>query len=311
MKIRKNENMTIYKFWKSSICLISTLFLWGCSNMKVKDFKPEAYFSHEIESEMAMANAIYYSNNELVKDYIKTGRVDINTPGKYGFTYLMYAIYIQKYDMAKLLLKLGADPNLLSFVNHPVKGNNPDYIQREEGTFRLMPLSFVCGHPDWDIKYIKLLIEYGADINATIPFTPIHELIVGGAGDMERIKYLMKHGLDLNVPDNLGDTPIITAAIVRDLDLVEYFLDYGANPKQINKDGVSLGYELQLQIEDNLGTPEYITHAKAIIERLKKMGITFPAVQENKLEDNGPALSDDKSISQGKTDENKTEWKWM
>lgn len=303
--------MTIYKLWKSSICLISTLFLWGCSNMKVKDFKPDAYFSHEIESEMAMANTIYYSNKELVKDYIKTGRVDINTPGKYGFTYLMYAIYIQKYDMAKLLLKLGADPNLLSFVNHPVKGNNPDYIQREEGTFRLMPLSFVCGHPDWDIKYIKLLIEYGADVNATIPFTPIHELIVGGAGDMERIKYLMKHGLDLNVPDNLGDTPIITAAIVRDLDLVEYFLDYGANPKQINKDGVSLGYELQLQIEDNLGTPEYITHAKAIIERLKKMGITFPAVQENKLEDNGPALSDDKSISQGKTDENKTEWKWM
>ena len=265
MKIRKNENMTIYKLWKSSIFLISTLFLWGCSNMKVKDFKPDAYFSHEIESEMAMANAIYYSNNELVKDYIKTGRVDINTPGKYGFTYLMYAIYIQKYDMAKLLLKLGADPNLLSFVNHPVKGNNPDYIQREEGTFRLMPLSFVCGHPDWDIKYIKLLIEYGADVNATIPFTPIHELIVGGAGNMERIKYLMKHGLDLNVPDKLGDTPIITAAIVRDLDLVEYFLDYGANPKQINKDGVSLGYKLQQQIERKLGTPEYLTHAEEII----------------------------------------------
>ena len=180
--------------------------------------------------------------------------------------------------MAKLLLKLGADPNLLSFVNHPVKGNNPDYIQREEGTFRLMPLSFVCGHPDWDIKYIKLLIEYGADVNATIPFTPIHELIVGGAGDMERIKYLMKYGLDLNVPDNLGDTPIITAAIVRDLDLVEYFLDYGANPKQINKDGVSLGYKLQQQIERKLGTPEYLTHAEEIIERLKKMGITFPAI---------------------------------
>lgn len=275
MKIRKNENMTIYKLWKSSIFLISTLFLWGCSNMKVKDFKPDAYFSHEIESEMAMANAIYYSNNELVKDYIKTGRVDINTPGKYGFTYLMYAIYIQKYDMAKLLLKLGADPNLLSFVNHPVKGNNPDYIQREEGTFRLMPLSFVCGHPDWDIKYIKLLIEYGADVNATIPFTPIHELIVGGAGNMERIKYLMKHGLDLNVPDKLGDTPIITAAIVRDLDLVEYFLDYGANPKQINKDGVSLGYKLQQQIERKLGTPEYLTHAEEIIERLKKWALNF------------------------------------
>lgn len=278
-------------------------------NMNKSKYMPEKYFSRG--AELSMAENIYYGNKSEIKEMVNNGRVDINTPGKYGFTYLMYAIYIQKYDMAKLLLKLGADPNLLSSVNHPVKGNNLDYIQREEGTFRLMPLSFVCGHPDWDIKYIKLLIEYGADVNATIPFSPIHELIVGGAGDMERIKYLMKHGLDLNVPDNLGDTPIITAAIVRDLDLVEYFLDYGANPKQINKDGVSLGYELQLQIEDNLGTPEYIAHAKAIIERLKKMGITFPAVQENKLEDNGPALSDDKSISQGKTDENKTEWNWM
>lgn len=37
--------MIIYKLWKSLICLISTLFLFGCSNMKVKDFKPDAYFS--------------------------------------------------------------------------------------------------------------------------------------------------------------------------------------------------------------------------------------------------------------------------
>ncbi len=292
-----------------SLIIYCIFFMFTSCNMNKSKYMPEKYFSRG--AELSMAENIYYGNKSEIKEMVNNGRVDINTPGKYGFTYLMYAIYIQKYDMAKLLLKLGADPNLLSSVNHPVKGNNLDYIQREEGTFRLMPLSFVCGHPDWDIKYIKLLIEYGADVNATIPFSPIHELIVGGASDMERIKYLMKHGLDLNVPDNLGDTPIITAAIVRDLDLVEYFLDYGANPKQINKDGVSLGYELQLQIEDNLGTPEYIAHAKAIIERLKKMGITFPAVQENKLEDNGPALSDDKSISQGKTDENKTEWNWM
>ncbi len=49
---------------------------------------------------------------------------------------------------------------------------------------------------------------------------------VGGAGDMDRIKYLMKHGLDLNVPDKFRRyTYPYTAAIVRDLDLVEYFLD--------------------------------------------------------------------------------------
>ena len=258
-----------------------------------------------------MAENIYYGNKSEIKEMINNGRVDINTPGKYGFTYLMYAIYIQKYDMAKLLLKLGADPNLLSYVNHPVEGDNPDYIKREEGTFRLMPLSFVCGHPDWDIKYIKLLIEYGADVNATIPFTPIHELIVGGAGDMERIKYLMNHGLDLNVPDNSGDTPIITAAIVRELDLVEYFLDNGAKPNHINKDGVSLGYKLQQQIERKLGTPEYLTHAEEIIERLKKMGIKFPVTKSKRVEEDSTSISNESNMNQCKTDENKTEWKWM
>lgn len=262
------------KKMKHLVYIMTLLAFFGCNSFS--HLAPEKYFSDG--NELLLANAIYRNKSKEIEYILSHNEINVNTPGKYGFTYLMYAIYIQKYDMAKLLLKLGADPNLLSYVNHPVEGNNPDYIKREEGTFRLMPLSFVCGHPDWNIKYIKLLIEYGADVNATIPFTPIHELIVGGAGDMERIKYLMNHGLDLNVPDNSGDTPIITAAIVRDLDLVECFLDYGANPKQINKDGVSLGYKLQQQIERKLGTPEYIAHAKAIIERLKKMGITFPAI---------------------------------
>ena len=251
---------------------MALLTLFGCNSFS--EYAPEKYFAEG--DELMFANAIYHGNSKKIKRLLSDNAIDVNAPGKYGFTYLMYAIYIQQYDAARLLLENDADPNLLSYVNHPVEGNNPDYIKREEGTFRLMPLSFVCGHPDWDIKYIKLLIEYGADVNATIPFSPIHELIVGGASDMKRIKYLMEHGLDLNVPDNSGDTPVITAAIVRELDLVEYFLDNGASPRQINKDGVSLGYELQLQIEDNLGTPEYIAHAQAIIERLKGMGVKFP-----------------------------------
>ena len=80
-------------------------------------------------------------------------------------------------------------------------------------------------------KQIKRLLSDNAiDVNAPIPFSPIHELIVGGAGDMKRIKYLMEHGLDLNVPDNSGDTPVITATIVRDRDLVEYLGDMEQTP---------------------------------------------------------------------------------
>ena len=90
--------------------------------MKVKDFKPDAYFSHEIESEMTMADAIYYGEKKLVRDYINTGRVDINRPGKVGFTFLMYAVYIEQYDVAKVLLENGADPNILSIVTETDTG---------------------------------------------------------------------------------------------------------------------------------------------------------------------------------------------
>ena len=46
--------------------------------MAVKDFKPDTYFSHKVDLEMAIADAIYYGEKKLVRDYINTGRVDIN-----------------------------------------------------------------------------------------------------------------------------------------------------------------------------------------------------------------------------------------
>ena len=56
--------------------------------MAVKDFKPDIYFSRKVDLEMAIADAIYYGEKKLVRDYINTGRVDINRPGKAGFTFL-------------------------------------------------------------------------------------------------------------------------------------------------------------------------------------------------------------------------------
>ena len=64
--------------------------------MAVKEFKPNTYFSRKVDLEMAMADAIYYGEKKLVRDYINTGRVDINRPGKAGFTFLMYAVYIEQ-----------------------------------------------------------------------------------------------------------------------------------------------------------------------------------------------------------------------
>ncbi len=195
---------------------------------------------------MAMADAIYYGNKKLVRDYINTGRVDINRPGKAGFTFLMYAVYIEQYDVAKVLLENGADPNILSVVTHP-----------DGAVEHLTPLSCVCAHHWYPIKYIKLLAENGADMNDTItaPFL----LCIG---------HSMK---EVN-----GYTPIQYAALVGKLDLVDLLWELGANPLYTTSEGISLAYLIQEDVDKKLGTKEYVSHAQAIMKRLEKLGVKFP-----------------------------------
>lgn len=52
--------------------------------------------------------------------------------------------------------------------------------------------------------------------------------------------------------------------------------EYGAAPLYIGKDGTSLAYMLQDIVDNRLGTPEYIDHAKKIMERLEMLGVQFP-----------------------------------
>ena len=66
-----------------------------------------------------MAKAIYHENKKQIKENVSSGKVDINKPGVSGFTYLLYAIFLERYDIVKVLLELGADPNQLSIIKHP------------------------------------------------------------------------------------------------------------------------------------------------------------------------------------------------
>lgn len=259
--------------------------------MAIKDFKPDTYFSHKVDLEMAMADAIYYGKKKLVRDYINTGRVDINRPGQAGFTFLMYAVYIEQYDVAKVLLENGADPNILSIITHP-----------DGAVERLTPLSCVCAHHWYPIKYIKLLVENGADMNdtKTAPFL----LCIGHSmKDTQKVRYMIEHGANINKEVN-GYTPIQYAALVGKLDIVDLLWELGANPLYTTSEGISLAYLIQEDVNKKLGTKEYVSHAQEIMKRLEKLGVKFPVTLNPKDEKEEEA---DSPISQGKTDENKKE----
>lgn len=283
----------------SLLSSIVLLILFNCCNMRVDKFKPETYFSRTDYLEFSMAKAIYHENKKQIKENVSSGKVDINKPGVSGFTYLLYSIYIEKYDMTKVLLELGADPNQLSVVKHP------------DGTIEeLTPLVCICRNHWYSIKYIKLLVEQGANVNDTTLSPPLVSCIIHSGKDQKKVRYLIENGANIN--QVFGDyTPMQHAVLSGRLDMVDLLWDYGADPLYIGKKGNSLAYMVQKIVNKNLGTPKYINHAREIMERLKGLGVQFPVSLKPAKNVEEKTDSTTTNPCQNQTDTNKVEWNWM
>lgn len=244
---------------KNLIYITALLAFFGCNSFS--KFVPEQYFTEGSEREFA--TAIYNGNSRKIKKMITDNIVDLNVSGEKGFSYLLYAVFVEKYNIVKILLEHGADPNQLSIIKHP------------DGSIeKLTPLGCVCRNHWYPIKYIKLLVEKGANVNDT-NITPLHACVGNPGKDLKRVRYLIENGANIN--QVFGDyTPMQRAVLGRRLDLVDLLWDYGANPLYIGKKGNSLAYMVQKIVNKKLGTPEYVAHAQAIMNRLEKLGVKFP-----------------------------------
>lgn len=104
----------------------------------------------------------------------------INAIGRDGFPSLGLASYFGHENIVKMLLELGADPNIAS-----------------KNSLNVAPLHAAISSKNFGIA--KLLLEHGADVNAKQQhdFTPLH----GAAhnGDFEMLKLLLAHGADKNL----------------------------------------------------------------------------------------------------------------
>lgn len=120
---------------------ITALFaFFGCNSFS--KFAPEKYFAEGGERELA--TAIYNNDIRKIRRMIADSIVNLNTSGKSGFHYLLYAIYVEKYEVVKILLENGANPNQLSIIKHP------------DGTIQeLTPLGCVCRNHWYPITMIR------------------------------------------------------------------------------------------------------------------------------------------------------------
>ncbi|MGY9105327.1 MAG: ankyrin repeat domain-containing protein, partial [Alphaproteobacteria bacterium] len=123
-----------------------------------------------------------------------------------GASPLLLAAATPDPEMMKLFYEAGADPQLATEVNlTPLMmaaglSRGQDYTEEEMGPA---------------LEAVRLLIEWGADVNAANDdgLTAMHGAATNGANEI--VRYLVEHGATIDVYDGYQQTPLSVAAGMR------------------------------------------------------------------------------------------------
>ena len=173
--------------------------------------------------------------------------------GKYGSSSLHMAAQRAKLEVLTFLLQCGSNVNVRNN-----DGNTPLHLAACNGHFNIVKLlidngcdinavtkvkntALHCAAQSGHFEIVKLLIEKGAalDVTDSKKNTALH--FATYQEHFEIVKCLLEKGVNVNPVDKDGDTPL-HLAIKSDkfsVELVKVLLDYGADFKLKNKNGIS------------------------------------------------------------------------
>ncbi|XP_053621836.1 ankyrin repeat and SOCS box protein 2-like [Plodia interpunctella] len=190
---------------------------------------------------------------------------------------LRLAIRNKHYEVARLLLEHGADPNKRYFFGSEINlvsdpeylellltfGANPDSRDRAG----LTPL-MKAARQRKGMDAVLLLISYGADVNAMADArndyrTVMHYAVLGG--NTEVVNLLIKQGARVNYecPELSKPSPLDLTILKGDVPMLQMLLSAGA---QVNASSSVIGSPLHVACSDN------ITNRKEIIKILLESG---------------------------------------
>lgn len=184
----------------------------------------------------------------IMKLLIEKG-ADVKLVNKYGRTALHYAAAESFNGMGKmkLLIEKGADVNA-------------------KDKYDSTPLHTLVIRTK-DVDAVKFLVENGADVNAVDNFG---NTVLNYAKTVEIAKFLVEEkGLDVNKPNKTGETPLMSAASMGIIEVVQYLIQKGANVKILDKKRIGI-----LHYTGNPGIIKLLVEAGADINNRNPEGKT-------------------------------------
>ena len=190
------------------------------------------------ERKQSPAGPTYYAAlcgfRDLAEHLIIKSPQDVNASGGYYVTPCVAALAGNHFELAHLLHCNGSSVNI-------------------RGRDEISPLHSVSHYRGYT-EIIRILLEYGADINAQndVGATPLHW--AANQGYSEVVCVLLEQGADPNIPNNGHATPLHRAVQAKSAATVRLFLEHGVDVDAVDKMGKTALQYAQDRMYDEIVT---------------------------------------------------------
>lgn len=153
--------------------------------------------------------------------------------------YIMQKNYnSEKFEkFARIILELGVMHSLPSFVKYAIEDCGIDVKDTKKSPTRGEHPLFHAIRKN-DPKIVKLLIEYGSNVNifSLTGTTPLH--ILAEQGNLQLMQFLFEiSSPNINIQDKYGYTPLHTAIQQKNIQIVKFLISKGADIEAKNYKG--------------------------------------------------------------------------
>lgn len=230
-----------------------------------------------------LAKAVEDENTELIKKIIKEGEVDVNyQEPRFGQPLIMLAVINEQYASCKVLLELGANPNL---------------HDKNDGSNAMIEAAQIDNSNVDKMKFMGLLLKFKGDPNSVevgprrVGNTTRNSVLIAAVNadeiysSLPIVKLLVKAGANINYENEFGQTALNEAILLEIYDVALYLLQNGADYNQViidrsqfSKDGKKVYLvEILREFTPKIGSEKHLKK-RAIIQLLKQKGIDYQKV---------------------------------